>query len=540
MADYPAARQTGSDAEKAEAQRKDDLKKEGSRRLEDCRTQKNYARTDLDECYFFAAPDRASATQNVAVDRRTGNKFELQTSFGFEVSDDFAGMVIETFMPQAAKWAERRPPPGAPPEVKLAIQQKAQAGDETVFELIRASDFYPALSQNAVPDNAIGIYAIHIHDVRPDLPVKCIAIPIRELQINIGPDGRIDDRFWEKKTCFSKLQSLLPGIRLPAEITEKIDQKPEGECMVCWGYWRLWQETDEAWQHVVMVDDKLVHDAILKGEGSCMMVVGRFGSTPDFAWPAGALVKSLPDLRQLDEMRGAFVENHDFTLRPPVAYPDDGVMNVSGGIESGMAYAKRPGSKGEIEQIYQPNPLDAALFDATKLEQRIKRLHYVDFPEQVGKTPPTASQWLDEMVEAQKKIGTPGYSFWREFPCEVFKRFLYLAMARGIVEPIEVNGARASLQAYNPAQRAQENQEVLTATRLIQIGETAFPQIWQAACDALPTLTNIKEKLGDKLVVIRTPDDLKKGLENLAQVAGAGGAVPPGGLVASQPGQGQG
>lgn len=270
-----------------------------------------------------------------------------------------------------------------------------------------------------------------------------------------------------------------------------------------------------------------------------MMIVGRFGSTPDFAWPAGPLPKSLPDLRQLDEMRGAFVENHDFTLRPPVAYPDDGVMNVSGGIEPGMAYPKRPGTKGEIEQIYKPNPLDAALFDATKLEQRIKRLHYVDFPEQIGKTPPTLGQWLDEMVKAQKKIGTPGYSFWREFPCEVFKRFLYLAEKRGIIEKIEINGARTTLQAYNPAQRAQENQEVLTATRLIQIGESAFPQIFQAAVDALPTLENIKAKLGDNLVVIRSAESLKQGLANLAQVAGVKGNPPSGGLVASQPSEGQ-
>lgn len=536
MAAYAAAA-TPKSADEIEKDRKEELKKETARRRAEADQQKQLARTDIDECYFFAAPDRASGTQNnIAIDRRTGTKFELQTSFGFEVADEFAGMVIDTFMPQAAKWAERRPPPGVPGAVKVQIQQKAEAGDEIVFELIRASDFYPALSQNAVPDNAIGIYALHIHDEGAAKPIKCIAIPTRELQINIGPDGRLDDRFWEKNTCFAKVQSLLPGVVLGEEIANKIRDTPEKDCCVCWGYWRDWSAADETWVHVVTLDGEILHDARLTGEGSCMMVVGRFGSTPDFAWPSGPLPKSLADLRQLDEMRGAFVENHDFTLRPPVAYPDDGVMNVAGGIEPGMAYPKRPGTKGEIEQIYKPNPLDAALFDATKLEQRIKRLHYVDFPEQSGKTPPTATQWIDELVKSQKRIGTPGYSFWREFPCEVFKRFLYLAEKRGIVEKIEVNGARATLQAYNPAQRAQESQEVLTATRLIQIGESAFPQIFQAAVDALPTLKNLQTKLGDKLVTIRSPEQLKEGLTNLASVAGVRGNPPQGGLVASQPG----
>lgn len=533
-----AAEQAGYAGQDEDRDRRDRLKKEAALRRAEAELQKSLARTDIDECYFFAAPDRASGTENsnVAIDRRTGRKFELQTSFGFEVADEFAGMAIDTFMPQSVKWAERRAPPGSSDAVKQSITQQAERGDETVFDLIRASDFYPALSQNAVPDAAIGLFAMHIHDEGAAKPIKCVAIPARELYINSGPDGRIDDRIWEKNTRYGKIPALLPGMALPAEISKRIADQPDKACSVSWAYWRDWSATDETWQHVVSVDGEIVHDAKLTGEGSCMMVVGRFGSSPDFAWPSGPLVKSLPDLRQLDEMRGAFVENHDFTLRPPVAYPDDGVMNVTGGIEAGMAYPKRPGTKGEIEEIYTPHPLDAALFDATQLERRIKRLHYVDFPEQPGKTPPTATQWVDELVKSQKRIGTPGYSFWREFPCEVFKRFLYLAEKRGIVDPIEVNGARATLQAYNPAQRAQESQEVLNATRLIQIGESAFPQVWQAAVDPLPTLVAIQEKLGDKLVSIRSPEQLKKGLSDLAQVAGVRGNPPSGGLVASQPG----
>ena len=63
-------------------------------------------------------------------------------------------------------------------------------------------------------------------------------------------------------------------------------------------------------------------------------------------------------------------------------------------------------------------------------KRRVRRLFYNDFPEQKGKTPPTLGQWLDEIVEAQKKIGTPGYAFWREFPYEAFQRFSYIGEKR--------------------------------------------------------------------------------------------------------------
>lgn len=510
---------------------------EHASRLADARQQKSYSAADIEEAYYFTAPRRvrSSSSQSSSANRST-DADELQTSIGFEVVEDFVTMIIDSFMQQAGRWAERLADAFLPPGIKKKVEEAVRAEDEKIFQVIRSSNFHAELSKQAVPDGGIGVFAMHIHQQRGDKPPLCIGIPIRKLEMNLGPDGRIDDRFVIEKTKYRHVPALLPEITLPAEIKKLVKDKPGDKVTVEWGYWRDWtRDDDEVWQHCVRVGDTVVHTAQLVGAGCCPLVLGRFGATPDYAWPDGPTIKALPDFRQMDEMSAGFVENMDFTLRPPQAYDDDGVLgsHLEGGVESGYFYPRRPGgSRDTFESIYEPAQLEAALFEASALERRIKRLHYVDFPEQPGKTPPTLGQWLDEMVEAQKKIGTPGYNFWREFPFEVFCRFTYIAEASGRAQKITLPGGGAvQLHAYNPAQRAQENQEVLTATRLMQIGASGFPQTWQVAVDELKTLENLKSKLGDKLVVFRTKEDLSGAADMVSKLGGVFGPKLAGGLT---------
>lgn len=509
------------------------LKEEALDRLADCQAQKLLSDADIRECYFFAAPrrTRATMTQNDSGAKPT-DASELQITLAREVAEDFLGILIESFMPSTLPWAERKCDPFFG-DRKGEVEKLAKAQDDQLFQLLRASNFYSELGKTGVPDASIGVLALHIHDPAPWQPIHCQAVPIRELEMNLGPDGGIDDRCVVRKTKYRNLPMLLGQIRLPDNIASRVTHNMgKAVCTVTWMYWRNWAATGgEVWEHRVLVDNEIVHAVQLAGRGSCPLVIGRMGSTPDFAWPEGPMIKALPDFRKLDEMSAAFIENIDFTLRPPFGFPDDGVLNLSGGVEPGQGYPMRPGTRDPFPKIWAPNPLDTAIFDARETERRIKRLHYVDFPEQPGKTPPTASQWLDEMVKAQKRIGTPGQAFWRELPYETFQRFRYLAEARGIFKPIEIDGAPVTLQAYNPAMRAQENQEVLTATRFVQIGSAAFPQVWQVAVEPLQTLQNIKDKLGDKLVVLRDQASMQGAVQQIAQLSGVGGPQLPGGIA---------
>lgn len=512
------------------------LQSEALQRIADAKQEKQKARQDIEDAYYFAAPRRIrSAQSGNTTDRGPGDARELHTSLGFECAEDFMTMAIESFLPQSAPWAERKAPAFMPAEMKGPLETDAKKSDEQIFQLIRASNFHPELAKQGVPDGAIGVFAMLIQEQGRGLPPRCLGVPIRELEINLGPDGRIDDRFVVKPTKYRHIAALLPDVTIPEKY--KDEKKKNEKCTITWGYWRLWAKIDdEYWQHVVLIDDEVVHKAELKGEGCCPLIVGRFGGTPDFAWPEGPMIKSLPELYTIDDLEMGLIENVDFTLRPPVVMDDDGVISFGDGIQPGKIYFRRAGARDTVQEIYEPRPLDAAYFDVQMRKRNVRKLHYVDFPEQLGKTPPTLGQWLDEMVKAQKRIGTPGYAFWREFPHDVFIRFKYLAEMRGDIQPLLVKGPdgterRVSLQAYNPAQRAQENQDVLTAMQLAQFLAAIFPQTFQAIIDDRQTMENIQRVLGDKLIVIRSIEEFNKAVGVVAQLAGIGGPRLPGGIA---------
>lgn len=506
------------------------LNDEANDRLADCRKQKAMWRADLEEGYFFSAPPRArDLSSESAATTKPDDQSELQTSLGFECAEDFGTLICDTFMPQTQPWAERAQGAFIDDEAWADLRDEVRAGDAAIFKAISASNFYPELAKGVNPDASTGTLAMWIGAGRPAEPSACQSVPLRELEINIGPFGEIDDRFVVRHTTFRHLPALLPGVSLPHALATKVEKNKKDRCVVRWGYWRDWSEVgDEVWQHVVLVDQDVVHAAELRGEGSCPLVVGRFGAFAEWAFGWGPLLRALPDLRQLDEMRGQFISSLDISIRRPMGYPDDQISNLEGGVEAGMFYPVRPGSEGAIKPLWEPTAPDAALFEESALERRIKRLFYQDFPEQRGDTPPTATQWAEEVRRALRRIGTPGMVFWREFCGGTFLRFKFLLEKAGKLKPVQVNGSAVSLTPINPAQREQDALEVAAFSQFASIAGSAFPEEFKVGVDGAATMKQLAERTGgDKIVVWRDPAQVQQAVTQIAQLSGGQAPMAP-------------
>lgn len=502
----------------------DKLQAEANDRLKDARAQKAPWALDFRECYFFAAPQRQRwVTSETAPSlARIRDESELQTSQAFILTGDFVTEVVNTYMPEAQPWCERGRGMFVPEDVWKKIEKDVRKGDAAIFNAIKASNLYTEVAKGFDPDLAIGTVGLWIDRRGMHRPIHTVAIPLRELDVNLGPENDIDDRFHTKHTTNAKLPALLgPEITkgLPRDIREAIEKKPKEKTRVSWGFWRLWdREDDECWQHVVLLKDRLLHSTALKGEGSCPLIVGRFGPTADWPWGMGPLLKGLPDLRQVDELEGAKIENVDLSLRPPIAYPDDSFAAVEQGLETGMAYPVVPGRGQDIKKIYDVPPPDKAIYQSVEMLAALRKLFFVDFPEQSGDTPPTLGQWLDELARAQRRLGTPGLPFWREVCAPIFLRFKYLLEAAGTIAPIKVNGMAVSLTPMNPAQRAAEQQEITMAVQSMQIIGQLFPEEFKAWIDGKSTMDALLKKMRVTLVKFREQDQVDQAVGMISQL----------------------
>lgn len=513
------------------------LGKEALDRINDCTAQKRHFELDMREGYFFAAPHRSRTVSTSAAPgtSKMQDSGELQTSIAFEETENFSTTLINSFMPEGAPWVALEAGADIAEELRPEMEDQIEKDRDQVFDMIAQSNFYAGLTQALTPDAALGTFALWIDRERKGRSICCHAVPMRELEINIGPNGEVDDRFRVVHTKYRFVQTLINRAAvLPEALAKKIKDKPKDAAVVRMGFWRLWDRDDETWQYVEMVGNDVVYTAVLTGTGSCPLIVVRFNPYPEWAYGVGPLIKALPELRHLDDMAAGEVESVDMSLRPPMSYPDDSFANIEGGVVPGAFYPVRPGTAQDIRKMYEPNALDAVYFDQSHRERRIKRMFYNDFPEQRGDTPPTATQWLDEMEMAQRKIGTPGFVFWREGPRQFFLRFYYLAKKAGLIKPLMVGNAEISVAPFNPAQRSRNQQKVGNAVKVGQIAAGLFPEEWKAYVDGSKTIDEFIKLMDVADVLIkRSAGDVKEAISQIAQLQGGGQPAFP----AVQPGQ---
>lgn len=513
-----------------------DVTKEAVARLEEARAQKSLVEPDLREGYFFTRPRLAKEVSSRSLPSKTieDSAADLATGIGAEVSEDFATEAIAAFFPQNTQWVECSADAailaGAEDAEIQDLKKDIIEYDKTVFAAINASNFNAELAVALDPDLSLGTIGLWIDRPGGGRPTKVDHVPVRELEINVGPDGEIDDRFRVRHVRAGKLRSVIADVKLPEEVERKIKQNTKSTIEVVWCFWRDWSKPhDDVYKHVLLVDKKAVHETTLSGEGSLPLIVARFSPDKLHSWGNGPTIKSLQELRVLDVITAATQDAVDIALQPPIGYPDDGVLDFEGGLEAGKAYPMRPGSGKDITKLSFDGTPDLGFYTASDLERRIRRKFFADYPEQKGDTPPTATQWVDEMVRAQRRIGTPGLKFWREGPYQIYRRFEYLLDKDGVLDPLTINGRRISLTPNNPATQAQDNQKLVVASNLLGMIKQYFPMTSQAAIDEMRTIEKMKTLVKDEVIIMRDPAQVEKFVAQLmGQVADQeGGNEPP-------------
>jgi Bacteriophage head to tail connecting protein len=505
------------------AQDPQSLQSKAVSKLAAARTWKSYIELDVKEMYFFASPHRQRQISSMTMPSlaRMLDAPELNTDQAFILVGDFITEIVNAFMPEAEPWVERGPGMDLPAGIWEKVQAQIREDDERIFSAIKASNFYPELSKAADPDLAIGLMGMWIKRRKPHFPIVCTAIPFRELEIDLGPEGEIDYRAAVRFVRNHYVRTLLGEdiwAKLTADQRMLCTGKPADRSQVVWAYWHDYEDDSEyeVWQHVVMLGNEVVHDAVLKGEGSCPLVVTRFGATADWPHGVGPLYKGLPSLRQIDEYEYMRVKNAARNIDPPITYPDDSFVAVEQGIEEGMGYPIRVGTQDAIKPIYPQTNLKAEDFTFEEKLHALRKLFFVDFPEQRGDTPPTLGQWLDEMARAQRRVGTPGASFWREGPASFFLRFKHLLEVSGAIRPVTVDGRAVATMPRNPAQAAAEQQEVAMAIKAASFLAQIFPEEWKAYVDGRATMEAVLKKMRVNIIKMRNPEQVQAAIQQIA------------------------
>lgn len=491
------------------------IEKQAKRLFKQAAAEKALFDSKFREAYRYTMPHRIRPGHERGAENKPDDDAELCTSVGSEVLGDFASDMNNTFTPRQNRWAEWRAR-DVPGLNRGQIKQFVTAIESAVFDEIARSNFYDVMPM-AWKEAGISTCALTAPQVRsPGGPLFMQVVAIPELYILRGPFGEIDTRFRRWRISSDDIQKLWPDEDLPPKILRLSNAANPAKLMAIEGGWL----DGDAWQCATLVDDTLIRGWRRE---SAPILVGRMNPDPGYSWGIGPALDALPDMRMLDELEYLKAKGVAFSVDPAGVYDDDGVLNLEAGLEPGRWYPKEPGS--ETSNINKNNQLDVAYFEVEELESRIRRKFFQDKPRQRGKTPPSASQFLEELQEATQRLSTPTAPLWSEFLSQIMSSFLWTLQKLGRLPedaPLELI---ANLVPMNPLERAARQNDALTATRALEIIMGFSGQIGPMLI-APETWANINALLGaEKTVKLNDPEEVKRllsqGLQAQQAIQGA-------------------
>lgn len=526
------------------------LVEEALRRLADARGEKAWFLTDFIEAFQFCMPWRVKPGTQTAT--RSNTESQNFTSLGPMMTADFASDIADTFAPEHTDWAKEE----ISASVLAQFESGAQPGDiddlkakvdldcKMVMDAVGASNFYEAFKQGA-KDLSISAFALIIEDPGKGAAIRCQVVPLTELFMLRAPTGGIGVRIWEQKITVQDVEELFPDKQLPKKVLEKRGRKKASITKTHMA-WRDYSVPGEiAWHVMVLLDNEPLEYSHHVGEGSCSIVTFRWDPDAPFAWGTGPAIVSLPEYRELDELNYLILKGMARAVDPPVAYDDDGVINLEGGLANGVMIPRLANSKLDVIESSNPNSLADGEKKASDTEHKIRRHYYLDEPQQEGLTPPTLGQWMDESMRRQRRLGTPAAAIWTEGLSEVFLRFRFLMMKRGDLKPVTFKGQAIMLRPANPLKRAAEMEEAAASLRTLQSLASLFgPNILPLALKMGSTIHKIVQQAQATGLDLQSAQAIDQALadqqkmaavQQAATAAGQSGIMP---LLAQQPNSG--
>lgn len=420
-----------------------------------------------------------------------------------ETVDDFGSDMNNLFCPRHEHWVGFEPADSLSQGEQSQIQGPLQEFSKAFFGEIEKSNFYSS-APSAWRDLSVSAMALSIMPSSAG-SIDCQHIETSCLLLSRGPNNELDGRFREWPPMKRR---DMPDVFPQITARKKPGTTGEESVSVVDGWIRNRSDTTiEAWDYVIMVNGELEHTSYHTGAGSCGFIVCRWARSSRTAWIRGPAWKALPPARTLDELAYLYLKALNREVDPVVSYESDGIMNPENGIDAGTWLPRMTGSQAP-EIIESKARLDASVFERAKLETKIKRALYQDRPDQAGKTPPTATQWMDEKAWNTRRLELPREQISAEWVVPVINRFAWILMNTGRLDmSVVLDKNTVKLAPVSPLTKARDLEDMSTTMQVANMGaQFSTMEANGSPIDALATMQNIKATAKERHIVFKDPE----------------------------------
>jgi len=484
-------------------------------RIHDAKQERGRFQYRLNAFYEMAIPtrQRIGTTNHYRNERDEDEQDDIFDNTLQQVVCDFASDQLDFFMPDYKPWVSLKPGTDFAKDAdKQAFKEQVKPYEEKLYDLIRNTNWY---EQNLeVFHDLAGAAAGTIIPLAPrgqDVQVRPVLM--YNLLMDEGAFNDVDGR-WDEFTMQSRHVEEMFGKDVYNMMKMNGAVNTDKVVTVIQGCMRERDKDDNwRWRWVVFIEKKLCRTKLLEPGVPPPMNVCRWRHAPPFAWGPGPADMALPAARTLDELAYINLKKLGKEADPPYSFVADGVFNPDRGVNNGTYVARRIGSEPPTP-LYEPTSSQNQYFEQERLIYRVKKALYQDKPEQSGKTPPTASQWVDEKASHERRQQARRRVY-REYVLPSLRRFAYVFAMRGELEPIKIDGKEIQAVFVSPLSKASDANEVSAGMQFAQSLVGTFGESAIASIDAFETAKKWQDKLGDTTVELIQPTDQQQPIQDL-------------------------
>lgn len=480
-------------------------------RIADARQERGQMQERLNSFYSLAVPHRPriGATNTYRRVEDLDEQDEIFDGTLQECVSDFASDQVDDFMPYYKPWVELEPGTALSSTAdENSFKEQSKEWQEKLYDLIGQTNWYEQ-NLEVFHDVAGAAAGTIIPHSPPGQDVKVRSVLMHNLIMDEGGFSDLDGRWDEFHSKKRKVIQMF-GDDIQKDMPKDWQSKgPNTSVEVIQG--GRYEMTDKGPRFIWMVflDKKLARWKKMPVGVPAPMNVARWRTAPPAAWGPGPADVALTAARTLDELAYLNLRKLGKEADPPMSFEADGVFEPEGGIDNGTYVARRMGSAAPTP-LFEPSRSQNTFFERDQLYWSIKKALYQDKPEQAGKTPPTASQWIDEKTLHEKRKQARR-RIYKEYILPSLRRFAHVFAMRGELEPITIDGETIQAKFVSPLSKASDGNEVSAGMQFAQSSVGIFSEAALAVIDVKTSMENWQKKLGDTTVALQDPpeqDDL--------------------------------
>lgn len=472
----------------------------------------------FEECYDYSLPMRQSFYYEEAGQRRDEKIFDETAVVGVQ---EFASRLQAGIVPNFARWADLVAGSEVPNEQRDSVDNDLDEVTDYVFEVLQNSNFSQEVHESFM-DLAVGTGVLCVEEGDSVNPVNFRAIPLPQVVLDTGPNGEIDHIFRERKHIrFDDLPILYPDSEFDPKVTRMMNMDRETSVLeiVCKDYQK---KNEEAYYHyaICMTTDTVLHEKTMKGIGSNPFVCFRWSPSSGEVYGRGPLINALAAIKTCNITVEMILENAQMAMAGIYQMEDDGVVNPDTiNLVPGTIIPKAMGSAG-LTPITPAGNFNVSQLILSEMRTNIKEALYNQMLGDPNKTPASATEVAERMADLSRRMGAAFGRLQAELVQPVLQRVIYILKKQGRIEIPTVNGREVKIRSISPLAQAQNNQDIATVGRFLEMMQSAFgPQITPVIIDPEQVAVYLAKKFSMPDTLIRDEEQRKQISQMMQQLA---------------------